>query len=450
MWRGVVGKTHFISFLKTQKWNNNLICKRTFVTHPKSNNITNRNNNNNNKVNTKNEKEENSVSEREEKDEDTQGGIGPEPHYQKVSSGYELFEYKSKISLEHGGTLPSFQIAYETWGTMDKYKENVVLLHTGLSASSHAKSHDKNMRPGWWEEFIGPGKPVDTNRFFVICTNVIGGCYGSTGPSSIDPKTGNPYATHFPFVTVGDMVKAQFRLLDHLGVERLYASVGSSLGGMQSLLAAALFPDRVGRVVSISAAARSHPMSIAMRYAQRQVLMSDPNWQKGFYYNTGKYPHTGMKLAREIGTITYRSGPEWEERFSRKHINESQSPPTFGPQFQIEGYLNHQGSKFSKEYDPNSLLYISKAMDMFDMGLGQKSFEAGVGRIKCPALILGVQSDILFPVFQQLEVAEILQSYGTPTTYYELRAKYGHDTFLIDLQTVGAAVKGHLEASTFL
>jgi len=204
-----------------------------------------------------------------------------------------------------------------------------------------------------------------------------------------------------------------------------------------------LFPSKVGRIISISAAGRSHPQSIATRYAQRSVLMSDPAWQGGRYYNTGKYPSNGMKLSREIGTISYRSGPEWEERFGRKRVGTS---PSFGPDFQIEGYLDHQGTKFTKEYDPNSMLYISKAMDLFDMGDGQKSYEAGVARVKCPTLILGVKSDILFPVWQQLEVAEILQAYGTKVTYYELRAKYGHDTFLIDINTVGAAVKGHLEA----
>lgn len=195
---------------------------------------------------------------------------GPEPAYDKIVSGYSTYHHQAHFKLVHGGILPEFQIAYETWGKLNEAKDNAILLHTGLSASSHAKSHEKNMKDGWWEKFIGPGYPIDTNRFFVICTNVLGGCYGSTGPSSIDPSNGERYGTRFPIITIFDMVRAQFRLLDNLGIQRLHASVGSSMGGMQSLAAAALHPDRVGRVVSISGAARSHPYSIALRHTQRQ------------------------------------------------------------------------------------------------------------------------------------------------------------------------------------
>lgn len=217
---------------------------------------------------------------------------GPEPSYDKVVTGYETFEYPHPFLLDHGGILPKFKIAYETWGKLNEKRDNAILIHTGLSASSHAKSHAKNMKPGWWEEFIGPGSYIDTNKFFVICTNVIGGCYGSTGPSSIDPADGERYATRFPIITIFDMVRAQFLLLDHLGIEKLHASVGSSMGGMQvnrdllqqatflyitrtyiwfqSIAAAHLFPDRIKRLVSVSACARSHPYSIALRHTQRQ------------------------------------------------------------------------------------------------------------------------------------------------------------------------------------
>ncbi|KAJ3122997.1 hypothetical protein HK098_002293 [Nowakowskiella sp. JEL0407] len=411
---------------------------------------------------------------------------GPEPAYSKIVSGFETFHYPHNFNLVHGGVLPEFNIAYETWGELNAAKDNVILLHTGLSASSHAKSHAKNTAPGWWENFIGPGYPLDTSKFFIICTNVLGGCYGSTGPSSINPETKNTrYGTDFPILTIFDMVKAQFKLLDHLGVKKLHASVGSSMGGMQSIAAASLFPDRVGRVISISGAIRSHPYSIAIRYCQRQVLMNDPNWNKGHYYESVP-PHVGMKLARQIATISYRSGPEWEKRFGRKRADPEKGP-MLCPDFLIETYLDHQGERFCLQYDANSLLYISKAMDLFDMSyplpvdsmetevispredvwsgasaIGKESEEKkplsatdnpeldalikGCANVQMPTLVLGVQSDILFPIWQQKEIADVLRAAGNKNvTYYELDAIYGHDTFLIDRVNIGGAVKGHLE-----
>ena len=415
---------------------------------------------------------------------------GPEPNYEKVVSGYNIYQHQKPLKLTYSSQLNEFQIAYETWGTLNKAKDNVILLHTGLSGSSHAKSHDKNKNPGWWEAFIGPDKSIDTNRFFVICCNVLGGCYGSTGPSSIDPQTNTRYGTRFPFISVFDMVRTQFCLLDVLGISKVYASVGASMGGMQSLAAAALYPDRISKVISISAAARSHPYSIALRHAQRQgffiymkkrnsnlvVLMSDPNWRRGFYYDNGVLPHVGLKLARMIGTVTYRSGPEWELRFGRKKASTNRSP-LFCADFLIETYLDHQGENFCLKFDPNSFLYISQAMDLFDMAhvpnfdeidtsCPAKSFSEnrdafqdeltdykhiskliiGLSPIQMPTLILGVQSDILFPIWQQKEIADCLKEAGNKSvTYYELDAMYGHDTFLIDVQTVGNAVRGHLE-----
>lgn len=434
---------------------------------------------------------------------------GPEPSY---TTGATLkYHCQDPILLDWGGMLREFDIAYETWGTLNKDKSNVILLHTGLSASSHAHSTDLNPQPGWWEKFIGPGCALDTDKYFVICTNVLGGCYGSTGPSSIDPADGQNYATRFPILTIDDMVRAQFRLLDHLGVEKLYASVGSSMGGMLSLAAGVLFPDRVGKIVSISGCARSHPYSIAMRHTQRQVLMMDPNWNRGFYY--GKIPpHHGMKLAREIATVTYRSGPEWEQRFGRRRADPSK-PPALCPDFLIETYLDHAGEKFNLIYDANSLLYVSKAMDLFDLGrenrlrsaarraereealaasIGSNSSEgfdascsltlpelpyeeqpgssseegdfdakeamsakppadlvAGLAPLRDhPTLVMGVASDILFPAWQQREVAETLRYAGNRrVTHVELseeQSMFGHDTFLLDLKNIGDNVKNFL------
>ncbi|KAJ2371172.1 homoserine O-acetyltransferase [Coemansia sp. RSA 2607] len=417
---------------------------------------------------------------------------GPEPTYEKVVTGYKLYHHATPFVLDHGGVLPSFDLAYETWGTLNSDRSNAILIHTGLSGSSHAHSHEGNMKPGWWEKFIGPGKAIDTDRFFVICTNVLGGCYGSTGPGSVDPQSGARYATTFPLLTVNDMVRAQFLLLDSLHIDRLHASVGASMGGMQALCAAALHSSRVGRTVSISACARSHPYSIALRFAQRQALMSDPNFNRGFYYD-GVAPHVGMKLARAIATVTYRSGPEWELRFGRRRRAHEQ-PPMLCADFLIETYLDHQSESFCLQYDANSLLYVSKAMDLFDishsvtdrlrrtreaaaqqlqqtgaacdqagvcMTPGEQPEECsvaetreeitrdlveGVRHAMQPTLVLGVQSDVLFPVAQQREIADILRQAGnTNVTYYELDAMYGHDTFLIDVVTVGAAIKGHLE-----
>lgn len=427
---------------------------------------------------------------------------GPEPPYARPGRGtYEIYHHASPIKLTYGSILPSFDIAYETWGKLSPARDNVILLHTGLSASSHAASTSVNPAPGWWEAFIGPGRPLDTDQYFVICTNVLGGCYGSTGPSSIDPTNGRPYATTFPVVSIFDMVRAQFDLLNHLGIEKLYASVGSSMGGMQSLAAGWLFPERVGKVVSISGTARSSPSSIAMRYAQRSVLMADPNWNNGFYYD-GLPPHAGMKLARQIATITYRSGPEWDLRFGRKMRALPQSDSTMAnpssprvpalcPDFLIETYLDHQGEQFCLKYDANSLIYVSKAMDLFDLThsslaeLNLLSHEApdipdtppagtphatshskshpppvkpaaylpdlarGMARLaNTPILVLGVQSDILFPVEQQREVADALRMAGNDrVSYYELGGVWGHDTFLLDRQNVGGALRGFMALS---
>ncbi|KAK7751151.1 Serine O-succinyltransferase [Diatrype stigma] len=444
---------------------------------------------------------------------------GPEPAY--TTGATEVFRSAEPLLLDWGGRLPSFDLAYETWGTLNADRSNAILLHTGLSASSHARSTPRNPQPGWWEKFVGPGGCIDTDRYFVICTNVLGGCFGSTGPSSVDPADGRRYATRFPILTLEDMVRAQFRLLDHLGIGSLYASVGSSMGGMQSLAAGALFPERVGRVVSISGCARSHPYSIAMRHTQRQVLMMDPNWNRGFYYEPGRVPpHAGMKLAREIATVTYRSGPEWEQRFGRRRADPAK-PPALCPDFLIETYLDHAGEKFCLTYDPNSLLYVSKAMDLFDLGRASQvaaadrraardaqirrgeapqandascsltlpdlpySEQPGPGDDKSegekepgassssssslaaidvrppedlisglvalrdtPTLVMGVASDILFPAWQQREVANALRLAGNRNVAHvelsEEQSMFGHDTFLLDLKHVGGAVKDFL------
>lgn len=349
-------------------------------------------------------------------------------------SGARRFDHDQPFRFEHGGELPRFHLAYETWGTLNEARDNAILLHTGLSGSSHARSHADNPEAGWWEGFIGPGLALDTDKHFVICSNVLGGCFGSTGPRSPDSH-GRPWAMRFPILTIKDMVRAQLLLLDHLGVDRLHAAVGSSLGGMQALALAAEAPERVGRIASISAAVRCYPLAIAMRFAQRTAVMNDPAWKGGDYYGD-KPPCTGLKIARQMGTISYRSGPEWDERFGR--ARRATGAPTFGVDYEVESYLDHQSSKFCKEYDANSYLYVSKAMDMFDVGDELEGFSGD-------ALVLGVTSDLLFPVWQQREIAHVLESGGSDVTYVELDAPHGHDTFLVLVDEVGEPLRRFLD-----
>lgn len=413
---------------------------------------------------------------------------GPEPSYGQVQTGFDVYKSTEPIYFDHGGYLPEYTIAYETWGTLNASKSNLVLIHTGLSASSHAKSQPKNTKPGWWENVIGPGLYLDTDKYFVVCTNVLGGCYGSTGPSSKDPANNDYYGTRFPIITVNDMVRAQRELIRNVfGVNKIHASVGASMGGMQSLAYAWEFPDEVEKVVLISGCARSHPYLIALRHTQRQVLMSDPNWNRGFYYNKIP-PHIGMKLAREIATVTYRLGPEWEYRFGRNRADDSK-PPALCPDFLVETYLDHAGEKFCLEYDANSLLYVSKAMDLFDLSLSNREralknrqltlqdgsqsptpvpekpysekvsssamspdealddLRQGLKKIAHKdILVIGVESDILFPVWQQREIVSVLKDVGATgdIRYFELGtdiSNYGHDTFLLSLEHIGPPVK---------
>lgn len=371
-----------------------------------------------------------------------------------AAKGCRIFHQETPFSLLSGKELPELKVAYEMWGTLNSNKDNAILLHTGMSASSHARSHYQNTSPGWWEEFIGPGKALDTNIFCVICTNNLGGCFGSTGPSSLDPRTGKPFGSTFPRFTVQDQVVAQFKLLDHLGISRLHAAVGASLGGMQSICSAAMFPDRVRKVVSISGCAKSYTGTMAFRYIQRRAIMSDPDWRGGDYYD-GPLPAAGLQLARAVGTITYRSGKEWSDRFGqRQRKGYDNSTNSVAEEWEIEHYLDHQGKKWVGVYDPNSLMWISKAMDGFTLEKpgpdGKPSLAVGLQDVKQPALIIGVQYDVLFPVWQQREIAETLRkNKNGHVVYYELDSVYGHDCFLLDVHSIGPAVKGHLEGPPF-
>jgi homoserine O-acetyltransferase len=364
------------------------------------------------------------------------------PIEDRAPPGSRFYDHDAPFELHFGGVLPSFRLAYETWGEPNADGSNALLLCTGLSASAHARSHATNDEPGWWEEMVGPSRPIDTSRWFVICSNVLGGCLGSTGPASPRPGGGGIWGPAFPLVSIWDMVKAQGFLLDHLGVECVDAVVGASMGGMQAMAFAALHPTRTRRCVSISAPGRSYPLSISLRFVQRQAVMRDPAWRDG-HYDESSAPRSGFHLARQIGTITYRSGPEWDRRFARERVRED--APTFDQDFQVESYLVHQGDRFVDRFDANSYLYLSKAMDLFDLGECAGSYDEGVARIRARTLLVGVTTDLLFPIHQTEEVARILREWGRDCRFIRLDSVYGHDAFLIEIDRFGGILRSFLD-----
>lgn len=346
------------------------------------------------------------------------------------------------FALEGGGRIADVVTAYETWGTPAADGTNAVLLTTGLSPSAHAARHEPDDSPGWWEDMLGPGKPLDTDRWFVICANVLGGCHGSTGPGSTDPATGEPWAMDFPFVTLRDMMRLQRELVDHLGIARLHAVIGSSLGGMLALEFAALFPDAVDRIVPISSSGMSHPYAIALRRVQRRAVTLDPAWRGGRYYGHGQ-PADGLSLAREIGTISYRSDVEWSRRFGREWRDGERF--SLEGRYQIESYLQHQGEKYPQAYDANSYLYISRAMDHHDLGRDRGGLVAGVKRIRARTLLIGVTTDVLIPPFEIYELADAFAAAANPAELLMLDLETGHDSFLIHPETFGPPIRRFLE-----
>lgn len=359
--------------------------------------------------------------------------------------GTKVFRTSQGLDLQRGGRLAGFELAYETWGRLSPAADNALLLCCGLSASSHAAATAENPEPGWWESMIGPGRAIDTDRYFVICSNVLGGCFGSTGPASPNPATGRPWATDFPQITIWDMVEAQRRLLDALGITVVEAVIGASMGGMQAMALAAAHPQAVRRMIAISAPGRSYPLSISLRFVQRQAVIRDPAWKGGRYY-PGPGPRSGLHLARQIGTITYRSGPEWDRRFAReRRTSATISEDPFAVDYEVESYLVHQGDRFVQRFDANAYLYLSKAMDDFDLGDRCPSYEDGVARIVCPCLLIGVTTDLLFPIGQQEEVARILREWGRECRFVRLDSVYGHDAFLLETERFGRLIAGFLD-----
>ena len=354
-------------------------------------------------------------------------------------------EPPDELDLECGQRLGPITLAYETYGNLAPAKDNAVLILHALSGDAHlAGYHAKDDRkPGWWDIMVGPGKPFDTTKYFVICANIPGGCKGSTGPSSPNPATGRPYALNFPMVTVGDMVRAQARLLDHLGIERLLSMAGGSMGGMQVLEWAVRYPERVASAMPIAATARLSAQGIAFNEVGRQAIVADPNWRDGNYYGH-EPPRAGLAIARMIGHITYLSDEQMHEKFGRRLQDRQSVGYDFKADFQVESYLRYQGDSFVRRFDANSYLYISKAMDYFDLAAKYGSLVQAFERVRAEFLVVSFSSDWLFPTYQSKEIVRALKANGVPTTFLEIPSRYGHDAFLLPNPQLAETVTGFL------
>jgi homoserine O-acetyltransferase len=355
--------------------------------------------------------------------------------------------FDEALHLRSGGVLQPFTLAYETYGTLNADRSNVILICHALSGDAHVAGYhtdDPDEKPGWWDEAVGPGKMFDTDRFFVICSNVIGGCQGSTGPSSPAPD-GKPYALRFPFVTVSDMVEAQRRLLDHLGIERLFAVTGGSMGAMQALQWGVAYPERVEFVIFLAGTTRSSAQHIAFNETGRQAIYADSNWNNGDYYG-GTPPHGGLAVARMVAHITYMSELSLENKFGRKLQNgDSQIPYRFvEPEFEVESYLAYQGQKFVQRFDANSYLYITKAIDYFDLGADYGSLRAALSCTRCAFLVVTFSSDWLYTQEQALELVHPLTELGRDVEYHHIQAPFGHDSFLVEVDHMTSVVGGYL------
>jgi len=345
-----------------------------------------------------------------------------------------------------GGELHGARIAYETWGELNAARDNAILLFTGLSPSAHAKSSPQDTSEGWWEGMIGPDQAIDTKRFFVICVNSLGSCFGSTGPASIDPATGAPYRMSFPDLSVEDIARGGYETLRALGIERADTIIGPSLGGMVVLALAAQFPGAARRVVSISGTAAASPFAIALRSIQREAIMRDPDWREGGYTDE-KPPATGMRIARKLGMMTYRSAAEWVQRFGRDPVpNDIREEGPFAPEFAVQSYLEAHARRFVRAFDPNCYLYISRSMDRFDLAKHGTSNAEVLARSRVEqALVIGVESDMLFAIAEQRALAGDFTRAGIPTTFAPLNCVEGHDSFLIDLDRFGGEVRAFLD-----
>jgi homoserine O-acetyltransferase len=345
--------------------------------------------------------------------------------------------------LESGERLGPVTLAYETYGSLNAEKSNAVLLLHALSGDAHAAGyHEGDKEPGWWDDMIGQGKAFDTERYFIICSNVIGGCKGSSGPASINPGTGKPYGLRFPILTVRDMVTAQKKLVEHLGISKLLCAAGGSMGGMQVLEWMAAFPEMLRSAVPIATAIKSSAQQIAFNEVGRQAIMADPDWKNGDYYD-GNQPAGGLSVARMVGHITYMSDESMKQKFGRRLKNERQ-PFQFNADFEVEGYLRYRGKSFVKRFDANSYLYVTKAVDYFDM-LGGKSLKELLKGNGMEVMVIAFKSDWLYPLYQSQEIVKACKQAGLRVTFCEVDSSYGHDAFLLETDEETHLIKHFLE-----
>ncbi|MFD0738015.1 homoserine O-acetyltransferase [Lysobacter koreensis] len=377
-----------------------------------------------------------------------------------IPPGTLFVDLPSPLPMKRGGALYGARAAYETWGTLNAARDNAVLILTGLSPDAHAAANAGNPDPGWWEAMLGPGKPIDTDRWFVVCVNSLGSCKGSTGPASVNPATGDLYRLDFPELSVEDGADAAAHVVRALGIDTLACLIGNSMGGMVALAYLLRHPGGARAHINISGAAHALPFSIAIRSLQREAIRLDPQWNHGQYDDT-HYPESGMRMARKLGVITYRSALEWDGRFGRVRLDQATQSPDrpddepFGLEFQVESYLEGHARRFVRRFDPNCYLYLSRSMDWFDLGeyCMEKSGDSdrdtrlGLAQIHVDkALAIGVHTDILFPLQQQQEIADGLRAGGADAQFLPLESPQGHDAFLVDIARFGPAVGQFLAA----
>lgn len=353
-----------------------------------------------------------------------------------------FFSLPSPFAMKRGGHLVGAHLAYETWGTLNPAGDNAMLILTGLSPSAHAASHEADPSPGWWEAMLGPGKPIDTDHWFVICANTLGSCKGSTGPASIEPATGEPYRLRFPDLSIEDVANAAHALVRGLGIAKLACLIGNSMGGMSALAYLQQHPHSTRAHINISGSAQALPFSIAIRSLQREAIRLDPNWNQGSY-DDAHYPENGMRMARKLGVITYRSAMEWHGRFGRVRLDsETREDDPFGMEFQVESYLEGHARRFVRQFDPNCYLYLSRSMDWFDLGeYAQGDVVRALAQLKLDkALAIGAETDILFPLQQQEQIAEGLAAGSVDAEFAALPSPQGHDAFLVDIPRFGPVI----------
>jgi len=355
------------------------------------------------------------------------------------------FLIEEGLHLQCGQTLAPINLRYETYGTLSEKADNAILLEHALSGDAHVAGYhsEDDEKPGWWDSMVGPGKTFDTDKYFIVCSNVIGGCSGSTGPASVNPKTGKPYNMDFPVLTIADMVHAQKKLMDHLKIKKWLCVAGGSMGGMQVLRWALLYPDCLVSAIPIATSSRISPQSIAFNWVGREAIMSDPGWNGGNY---SEQPEKGLAIARMLGHITYLSEESMRRKFGRKLQTAKDYSFDFDKDFSVESYLQHQGMRFVERFDSNSYLYITRAIDYFDVSDKVNGDMAqGLKAIQCKCLVVSFTSDWLFPPEQSREMVRGMLKNGVDVTYCNIQSSYGHDAFLLEEDTLGRLISNFLQ-----